>query len=61
MSLDTSPDIATRRIAALSALSPLDRLREAIDMSNVVSALAEAGRKHRERTQAPNAASSKGA
>lgn len=52
MNLDTSPDIVSRRIAALSALTPEERFKEAIEMSNVVADLAAAGRAHRAERQA---------
>lgn len=44
---DTTPGAARLRIEALAALSGADRLREALELSDAVRALSEAGRRRR--------------
>ena len=51
MLTDTMPEAARVRIAALAAMSGSDRLDAALELSDSVRALAEAGREARERTQ----------
>ena len=48
---DTMPEAARVRIAALAAMSGSDRLDAALEISDSVRALAEAGREARERTK----------
>ena len=51
MSRDTTPEAARIRFSALAELSPEERLREALALSDLVAALAEAGRRDRAKTE----------
>lgn len=49
MQNDTTPEAARARLAALRSLSGVVRLNQALDLSDAVRAMSEAGRRDRER------------
>ena len=51
MSRDTTSEATRIRFSALAELSPEERLREALALSDLVAALAEAGRRDRAKTE----------
>ena len=51
MSRDTTSEAARIRFSFLARLSPEERLREALALSDFVAALAEAGRRDRAKTK----------
>lgn len=51
MSRDTTSEAASIRFAALAELSPEERLREALELSDLVAALTEAGTNDRAHTE----------
>ena len=52
---DTDPAARAAQIAAYRAMTPAQRVREAVAMSEAARAVAESGARHRAREQAPTA------